>query len=98
MTAEDGAGVRISLEAIYNQLIRLATRVDAVLAKHERLDQMVAEHDIELRPLAGAADRLTDHEARLRQLERGRWPLTSLTVIVGIAGVAVAIITVIHSH
>lgn len=98
-TAPDGGrnGVLVSLEAIYDQLIRLAARVDAVLGRHERIEQQMAEHDAELRPLAGAADRLTDHEARLRQLERGRWPVTSLTVLVGIASVVVAILALTHA-
>lgn len=33
---------------------------------------------------------LADHEARLRVLERGRWPLPALAVLVAIASLVVA--------
>lgn len=92
-TTPDGSAVRITLDDIYRQLIALISRVDTALSRHERTEQMVAEHDTELRPLAGAADRLTDHEARLRVLEKGRWPLPALTIVIalGSLGVAVAV-------
>ncbi len=89
-TTPDGSAVRITLDDIYRQLIALTSRVDTALSRHERTEQMVAEHDQELRPLAGAADRLTDHEARLRTLERGRWPLASLTVLIALGSLALA--------
>ena len=92
MTQPDPGAVRITLDDIYRQLIALTSRVDTALSRHERTEQMVAEHDAELRPLAGAADRLTDHEARLRQLERGRWPLASLTVLFALGSFVVAAI------
>ncbi|MBZ4320627.1 hypothetical protein [Streptomyces huiliensis] len=38
---------------------------------------------------------LADHEARLDALERGRWPLASVTVLVALAGVAVAVVEVL---
>lgn len=39
-----------------------------------------------------------DHEARLRLLEKSRWPLGNISAIVGVAGVVVAIIAVIYGH
>lgn len=90
-TTPDGAAVKITLDDIYRQLIALISRVDTALSRHERTEQMVAEHDTELRPLAGAAERLTDHEARLRQLERGRWPMQAVAALASIAAVVVAV-------
>lgn len=87
--------VRITLDDIYRQLIALISRVDTALSRHERTEQMVAEHDTELRPLAGAADRLTDHEARLRVLERGRWPLASMTVLIALGSATVALVALL---
>ena len=55
------------------------------------MDRVIAEHDADLRPLAGAADKLIDHEARLRSIERSRWPVTSLTVLIAMASLAVAV-------
>lgn len=92
MTAEpDGGAVRITLDDIYRQLIALTSRVDTALSRHERTEQLVAEHDAELRPLAGAADRLTDHEARLRQLERRNWPVASVSAVAAVVAVIVAV-------
>jgi hypothetical protein len=92
VTAPEGGGVIITLADIYAQLIGLRERVDAALAKQDRTDLLVAEHDAELRPLAGAAERLTDHEARLRQLERSRWPI----VLVGLGSLAATILIAIY--
>lgn len=33
-----------------------------------------------------------DHETRIRSLEKGRWPLPSLAVVVSLAGLAIAVI------
>lgn len=89
-TTPDGSAVRITLDDIYRQLIALTSRVDTALSRHERVEQMVGEHDTELRPLVGAADRLTDHEARLRLLEKSRWPMASVTALIALASLAVA--------
>ncbi|MGR6997612.1 hypothetical protein ACU686_05135 [Yinghuangia aomiensis] len=35
--------------------------------------------------------KLTDHEQRLDALERSRWPVASIGVLTGIAGIAVAV-------
>jgi hypothetical protein len=94
-TTPDGSAVRITLDDIYRQLIALTSRVDTALSRHERTEQLVAEHDAELRPLTGAAERLTDHEARLRQLERGRWPVTSLTVLLALGSLVVAAVALL---
>jgi hypothetical protein len=39
---------------------------------------------------------LRDHEDRLRALERGRWPLASITVLIAIAAVVVATLNAIY--
>lgn len=82
----------ITLADVYKLVVSLAARVDTALSKHEAIERVVAEHDQELRPLAGAADRLTDHEARLRTLERSRWPLASLTVLFALGSLVLAAI------
>jgi len=95
-TTPGGGGVLITLEVIYQQLIALTSRVDTALSRHERTEQMVAEHDVELRPLAGAADRLHDHEARLRAMERRQWPLASLAVLLPLASLIAAILIAVY--
>lgn len=95
-TTPDGGAVRITLDDIYRQLINLTSRVDTALSRHERTEQLVAEHDAELRPLTGAAERLTDHEIRLRSLERGRWPIPALTALTALGALAVAVLVAIY--
>jgi hypothetical protein len=85
----DGVVV-ITLADIYKQMVELATRVDASLARQDQADRIIAEHEADLRPLAGAAQQLVDHEARIRSIERGRWPLTSVTVLLAAASLAIA--------
>jgi hypothetical protein len=34
----------------------------------------------------------TDHEARIRALERAKWPLPSIAAVAGIAGVVISMI------
>jgi hypothetical protein len=96
MPADGGGVVRITLDDIYRQLVGLSARVDTALSKHERVEQLVAEHDAELRPLTGAADRLRDHEERIRAIERQRWPLASVSILVPLAALAVAILVALY--
>ncbi len=57
--------------------------------------------------LTAAVDRLTDqhsdqaqdirdHEARLRSLERGRWPLPSAAVLISVAAAVMALIQLVR--
>ncbi|GGN40572.1 hypothetical protein FHR83_007006 [Actinoplanes campanulatus] len=39
---------------------------------------------------------LTDHESRLRSLERGRWPLASATALIALGSLAVAILVALY--
>jgi hypothetical protein len=43
-----------------------------------------------------AATQLTDHETRLRSLERSRWPLASLAALIPLAALAVAILVAVY--
>ena len=42
--------------------------------------------------LTNAAEKLADHEARVRSLERARWPLPTITVLLALGSLAVAVI------
>jgi hypothetical protein len=41
-------------------------------------------------------EQLTDHESRLRALERSRWPLASATVLIALGSLAVAILVALY--
>jgi hypothetical protein len=46
--------------------------------------------------LDAALSRADDHEGRIRSLERARWPLPSLAVVVSVASLAVAAAELVH--
>lgn len=98
MNQDQPPGVVITLDVIYAQLVSLTARVDASLARHDRTDQLVAEHATELRALAGAAEHLTDIEVRLRSLERGRWPLASIGVLLPAAALLLSILVAVYGR
>lgn len=56
---------------------------DAVVRLTAAVERLAAGHD-------GATRDLADHEARIRGLERGRWPLPSLAAVVSLVSLAVA--------
>ena len=56
---------------------------DAVMRLTGTVERLAAQHD-------DTARQLSDHEARLRTLERSRWPLPSLAALVSIAALIVA--------
>jgi hypothetical protein len=39
-----------------------------------------------------------DHESRIRALERARWPLASLTVLIALGALAVALVQMAGGH
>ena len=41
---------------------------------------------------------LADHEARLRIIERNRWPLASVTALVALASLVVAILVALYGN
>ncbi len=95
MTTLPEGGVVITLADVYRTVLTLTGRVDAALSRAEQTDRAIAEHAAELRPLTGAAERLTDHELRLRALERSRWPIQSLTILVALTAVVIAAIALL---
>jgi hypothetical protein len=57
---------------------------DKLVGLSARLDVMLSRMDDMIRDVS-------DHEARIRQLERSRWPIANVTVLVGIASLVVAV-------
>jgi len=58
---------------------------DAVLNLTGRVDVVIAQQ-------ADVAKDVSDHETRIRSLEKGRWPLPSLAAIVSLAALAITVI------
>jgi hypothetical protein len=60
------------------------------------LHDVVTRVDSKLDALSGQAQQIQDHETRLRALERGRWPLPTLAVLVGLAGALTSVIAILR--
>jgi hypothetical protein len=60
------------------------------------LHDVVTRVDSKLDALSGQAQQIQDHETRLRALERGRWPLPTLAVLVGLAGAVTSVIALLR--
>lgn len=83
MTATDPlGGVSIGAREIYDEVKSARAEVRTVGSK---VDRLVDAHDEVQKDVA-------DHETRIRSLERGRWPLPSLAVLVAIGSMVVALL------
>ena len=58
---------------------------DSVVRLTGRVDVLITQQ-------TGSETDLKDHEARLRALEKSRWPLPSLSVLLALAALVVSII------
>lgn len=85
MTTND-PGVYISPAQMYQEVRGLAATVARIESK---VDGFLDEtKDIR--------DDLSDHEQRLRTLERSRWPLPTIGVLTGLAGAATGVLALIR--
>lgn len=66
-------------------VIGLKDIYDAVLKLQSTVDRLVSQQDDHSKDI-------TDHEGRLRSLERGRWPLPSIAALVSVAALIVAVV------
>ncbi|WP_406000677.1 hypothetical protein [Streptomyces sp. NBC_00829] len=62
---------------------------DAVSRVETKLDGLLGDYK-------EVKDDLSDHETRIRALERGRWPLPTIGVLAGVAGAATGIIAMLR--
>lgn len=75
-------GVIITAREIYDSVVRLTGRLDVLIEQHTAMAQDLREHE------ARADIRHSDHEARLRSLEKARWPLPALAALIAVASLA----------
>ena len=88
MIGDPSLGVIIGLKEIFDELRVVGNKVDRLLAEHEQVRSDI----VELR-----AD-LADKEARLRVVERARWPLPSLAALVAVGSLVLALIPILRGH
>ncbi|WP_086809789.1 hypothetical protein [Streptomyces reticuliscabiei] len=78
MTTPEPAGVYISSAQMYQELRSLSDGVTRVETKLDGIGQ----------GLNDLGKDVSDHETRIRTLERARWPLPTVGVLAGLAGAA----------
>ncbi|MFE9363673.1 hypothetical protein ACFYNN_12830 [Streptomyces sp. NPDC006978] len=86
MTAGQDPGVYISPAQMYQEVRGLAQTVGRIESKIDGI----------LDDTKDIRTDLSDHEQRLRSLERGRWPLPTLGALTGVAGAAAGVIALIR--
>lgn len=78
--------VVITLKEIWEAVTRLTGRVDVLIQQQDTLSRDQTNHERESETVH------RDHEDRLRSLERGRWPLPSLAIVISVGTLAAMII------
>lgn len=72
-------------------VIGLKEVYDAVLRLQAIVERQTSQQDEHGRDLV-------DHETRLRSLERGRWPLSTITALAALGALVVAVLAFIYRH
>ncbi|GLI00300.1 hypothetical protein [Phytohabitans aurantiacus] len=67
-------------------MIGLQQIYDKLVALERDVARLVDQHD-------GVSKASADHEARIRVLERARWPLPAVSVLIAVASLAYVILT-----
>ncbi|GAA2355412.1 hypothetical protein Cme02nite_69470 [Catellatospora methionotrophica] len=67
-------------------VIDLRAIYDQLIVLNTKVERLVSKQDEHERDNA-------DHEARLRSLEKGRWPLPSVALLVSLASLGLAVAT-----
>jgi hypothetical protein len=57
---------------------------------YTKVIELSGKVDLMLSARATSDDKVADHEARLRTLERARWPLPAVTILIALASLGVA--------
>ncbi|MFB4276030.1 hypothetical protein ACBJ59_12100 [Nonomuraea sp. MTCD27] len=84
MTQLDPLGpIVIGAREIYDQLLATDRKVDGIRGEVAQVAQAHGE----------LTKDQADHEARIRALERGRWPLPSLAAAIALASLVLTLIT-----
>lgn len=76
-------GITITLRDVWTELRVVSNKADQIAGQVYAMDNRITE----------IATDGHDHEVRIRALEKGRWPLPALAVLVAIASLLVAVLT-----
>jgi hypothetical protein len=73
----------------YGVAINIREIYDELIRASGKLDRLVDQHE-------AVRTEVADHETRIRLLERGRWPLPSLAVVLSLGALAAAVIPLVE--
>lgn len=88
--------VTITMREVYDAVLTLTGRVDAVLARQDETARDVADHETRLRALEQASvppSAVARLDERTSALERARWPLPSLAALTALGALVLALLT-----
>ncbi len=80
--------VRVTLAQIYSVLLSVQSTVADLAGKS--VDQAARIGDL--------AEDARDHEQRIRELEKSRWPLREITVLVGVLALVASVAAILLSR
>lgn len=87
MSGHDPLGpVVIGAREVYDAVMRLTATVERLVDGHADAERKLQDHE------ARSDRRHDDHEVRLRALERARWPLPALAVLVSVAALVLPLV------
>jgi hypothetical protein len=81
--------VIIGPREIYDAVVRLTGAVERIGARQDVTQRESDERHREVRELQ------TDHEARLRSVERGRWPLPAVAILLSLITLAITVLPIL---
>jgi len=82
VAAPHDGGVLITLADVYALVLELNRKLDALTGDQRMVVKTADDH----------TTKLADHDSRLRGLERGKWPVQSVSVLVAIAALVVSVV------
>ena len=83
MTVPQGdPGITITLRDVWTELRVVSNKADQIAGQVTAMDHRITE----------IATDGHDHEVRIRSLEKGRWPLPSLAVLVAVCSIIVSVL------
>jgi hypothetical protein len=78
--------ITITLRDVWTELRLVSAKVDTVDHKVTEVDHKVSEVTTDAH----------DHEVRLRALEKARWPLPALAVLISVTSIIVSVLLAYH--
>lgn len=91
--------ITITLRDVWTELRLVSAKVDQVERSVGEVDRKVSDvstdnhdHELRLRAIEQVVQTGLDHGVRIAALEKGRWPLPSLAVLVSICAIIVSVL------